>query len=78
MHIREYYFLLLLLLLYISIKSVKKESYVGKKVLIVCLFAFSLFFSRTDGSESPLLAEPEADGRTDKPRMKYGELVILG
>lgn len=39
---------------------------------------FFLFDFSTDGTESPLLAEPEADGRTDKPKMKYGELVILG
>ncbi|XP_061398875.1 protein pellino-like, partial [Musca vetustissima] len=31
----------------------------------------------TDGSESPTLAESDADGH-DKPRVKYGELVILG
>ncbi|XP_055923330.1 protein pellino isoform X1 [Eupeodes corollae] len=31
----------------------------------------------TDGTESPILAEPDADGH-DKPRVVYGELVILG
>ncbi|XP_058118675.1 protein pellino [Anopheles ziemanni] len=31
---------------------------------------------RTDGTESPIIAEGDAD--TDKPRMRYGELVILG
>jgi hypothetical protein len=36
----------------------------------------SLF--RTDGRESPILAESDADGHSDKPRSKYGELVILG
>lgn len=34
--------------------------------------------SRTDGRESPILAESDADGHSDKPRSKYGELVILG
>lgn len=33
---------------------------------------------RTDGRESPILAESDADGHSDKPRSKYGELVILG
>ncbi|CRK95437.1 CLUMA_CG008642, isoform A [Clunio marinus] len=33
---------------------------------------------RTDGRESPILAESDADGHSDKPRAKYGELVILG
>ncbi|KAG4068755.1 hypothetical protein HA402_002446 [Bradysia odoriphaga] len=33
---------------------------------------------RSDGSESPILAETDADGHNDKPRIKYGELVILG
>ncbi|XP_055322360.1 protein pellino [Sitodiplosis mosellana] len=32
----------------------------------------------TDGTESPILADPEAEGRSDKPKVKYGELVILG
>ncbi|XP_062702082.1 protein pellino isoform X1 [Aedes albopictus] len=30
----------------------------------------------TDGTESPIITESDAD--TDKPRVKYGELVILG
>lgn len=41
----------------------------------------SIFFSficSTDGTESPILADPEAEGRSDKPKVKYGELVILG
>lgn len=33
---------------------------------------------RTDGRESPILAESDADGNSDKSRCKYGELVILG
>ena len=40
------------------------------------LFFFLILFS-TDGSESPTLAESDADGH-EKPRVKYGELVILG
>lgn len=35
-------------------------------------------FCRTDGRESPILAESDADAHSDKPRSKYGELVILG
>ncbi|KAJ6637458.1 Protein pellino [Pseudolycoriella hygida] len=35
-------------------------------------------FFRSDGSESPILVETDADGHSDKPRIKYGELVILG
>ncbi|XP_023175977.1 protein pellino isoform X1 [Drosophila hydei] len=31
----------------------------------------------TDGTESPILAEDAGDGH-DKPRLRYGELVILG
>ena len=46
--------------------------------LIYDSFPFFSFSCRTDGTDSPLLAEPEADGRTDKPKVKYGELVILG
>lgn len=40
-------------------------------------FLFFFIYS-TDGTESPILAEPDADGRSDKPKVKYGELVILG
>ena len=32
---------------------------------------------RTDGRESPILTESD-DHSSDKPRVKYGELVILG
>jgi hypothetical protein len=35
-------------------------------------------FCRTDGRESPILTESDADHNSDKPRVKYGELVILG
>lgn len=35
-------------------------------------------YCRTDGRESPVLTESEADHNSDKPRIKYGELVILG
>ncbi|KAH8417764.1 hypothetical protein KR222_005475 [Zaprionus bogoriensis] len=34
-------------------------------------------FCSTDGTESPILAEDGGDGH-DKPRLRYGELVILG
>ena len=40
-------------------------------------FLFFLILFSTDGSESPTLAESDADGH-EKPRVKYGELVILG
>lgn len=33
---------------------------------------------RTDGRESPMLTESDADHNSDKPKVKYGELVILG
>lgn len=47
--------------------------------LYICLlYFFSLYINRTDGTESPILADPEAEGRSDKPKLKYGELVILG
>lgn len=36
-----------------------------------------LTFFRTDGRESPILTESD-DHSSDKPRVKYGELVILG
>lgn len=39
---------------------------------------FFHYYYRSDGSESPILAETDADGHIDKPRIKYGELVILG
>lgn len=32
----------------------------------------------TDGTESPILVETDGDAHNDKPRIKYGELVILG
>lgn len=44
---------------------------------IELIIVFIYFFS-TDGTESPILADPEAEGRSDKPKLKYGELVILG
>lgn len=47
--------------------------------LFVFVFVFFCGFScRSDGTESPLLPDTETDGRTDKPKAKYGELVILG
>lgn len=36
------------------------------------------FYYSTDGTESPILVETDGDAHTDKPRIKYGELVILG
>lgn len=49
--------------------------------LLIYLFLFfplslSPFICRTDGTESPIITESDAD--TDKPRVRYGELVILG
>jgi hypothetical protein len=38
---------------------------------------FKLNINRTDGRESPILTESD-DHSSDKPRVKYGELVILG
>lgn len=35
-------------------------------------------YCRTDGTESPILGETDADAHSDKPKPKYGELVILG
>lgn len=43
----------------------------------IMIFIF-VFICSTDGTESPILADPEAEGRSDKPKFKYGELVILG
>lgn len=42
------------------------------------LFLFFAFYFSSDGTESPILADTETDGRSDKPKVKYGELVILG
>jgi hypothetical protein len=39
---------------------------------------FFFFNFRTDGTESPILPESETDTMSDKPKIKYGELVILG
>lgn len=40
---------------------------------------YVFFCCSTDGTESPILAEAEAEGHnSDKPRIRYGELVILG
>jgi hypothetical protein len=37
-----------------------------------------LSINRTDGRESPLTLEADDQNGSDKPRVKYGELVILG
>lgn len=47
-------------------------------IILIIIFIYLYFNCRTDGMESPILVEPEADGKTDKPKVKYGELVILG
>lgn len=44
---------------------------------MLILTSIFLFNYSTDGTESPILAEADADGH-DKPRVRYGELVILG
>ena len=54
-------------------KSVKKRFY----FYIQCIKTYFFIIFSTDGSESPTLAESDADGH-EKPRVKYGELVILG
>jgi len=46
-------------------------------IYIKYLIFNSIFTCSTDGTESPILAEDGGDGH-DKPRLRYGELVILG
>lgn len=54
-------------------------SHVNSDLSIGKQFQMQIFFlCRTDGQESPILAESDADAHSDKPRSKYGELVILG
>jgi len=53
-----------------------------KTITIMCIYIKYLIFNSiftcsTDGTESPILAEDGGDGH-DKPRLRYGELVILG
>lgn len=56
-----------------------------KNLLVLVHFDYFIYIEkllfyhyRTDGSESPILPDTETDGHSDKPRVKYGELVILG
>jgi len=42
---------------------------------ITISYLFTIY--STDGTESPILVEDGGDGH-DKPRLRYGELVILG
>lgn len=52
--------------------------WINYHILIIIVFDYFFIFS-SDGTESPNLAETETiDGLNDKPRIKYGELVILG
>lgn len=53
-----------------------RESARDEKIKLNFKKIITLF--RTDGRESPVLTESDADHNSDKPRVKYGELVILG